>query len=88
MDQTPQKQRTIENDTPERFESDAHKIVRRHLQDKNHVITEEELRNVRVGMTPPPEEIDNVGYQGEEERPRENTDPAGTPLTPWDAVEP
>jgi hypothetical protein len=34
------------------FESDAKKIVRRHLEDKDHVITEEEIASIRVGMTP------------------------------------
>ena len=40
----------------ERFESDAKKIVRRHLEDKDHVITEEEIASIRVGMVPPTEE--------------------------------
>jgi hypothetical protein len=35
------------------FESDTQKIVRRHLEDPNHVITEEELKNIRIGMIPP-----------------------------------
>jgi len=35
------------------FESDTQKIVRRHLEDPNHVITDEDLKNIRVGMTPP-----------------------------------
>lgn len=38
-----------------RFESDTKKLVRKHLADPNHVITEEEMRNIRVGLTPPPE---------------------------------
>ena len=35
----------------ERFESDTQKIVRRHLQDKDHVITEEEIASIRIGGT-------------------------------------
>jgi hypothetical protein len=35
------------------FESDTQRIVRRHLEDPNHVITDEDLKSIRVGMTPP-----------------------------------
>lgn len=38
--------------SPLRYESDAKKIVKKHLQDKNHVITEEDIRNVRIGISP------------------------------------
>ena len=53
------KQKEFENrndneSNPDRFESDTQKIVRRHLENKNDVITEEDIRNVRVGLTPPP----------------------------------
>ena len=36
----------------ENFETDAQKVVRRHLEDENHVITDEELRNLKVGVDP------------------------------------
>ena len=36
-------------DKPERFESDADRLVHRHLADKNHTITEEELQSIRIG---------------------------------------
>jgi len=39
----------------EEFETDAQKIVRRHLENENDVITDEDLRSVRVGVTPPNE---------------------------------
>ena len=38
------------NDTGERFESDSQKIVRRHMEDEKDIITEEDIRSVRVGM--------------------------------------
>lgn len=44
-------ERNSENE--ERFESDTQRIVRQHLEDKNHVITEEDIASVRVGMVPP-----------------------------------
>jgi hypothetical protein len=37
----------------EDFESDTKKLVRRHLSDKDHVITDEEIASIRVGMIPP-----------------------------------
>ena len=43
------------------FESDTKKIVRRHLEDKDHVITEEEIASIRVGMTPPLNEDESAG---------------------------
>lgn len=42
----------------EKFETDAQKLVRRHLEDKNHTITEEELRSIKVGVDPIPDEDD------------------------------
>ncbi|HZH65618.1 MAG TPA: hypothetical protein VEY10_12065 [Flavisolibacter sp.] len=34
------------------YESDTKQIVRRHLSDPNHVITEEEIASIRIGRTP------------------------------------
>ena len=50
------------------LESDTQKIVRRHLEDPNHVITEEELKNIRIGITLPV--TDANGY--EEKKPLPN----------------
>ena len=41
----------------QRFESDTKKVMRRHLSDKDHVITEEEIASIRVGMTPPSDDV-------------------------------
>ena len=90
MENTPGKNES-RNNSSDHFESDTQKIVRRHLQDKNHVITEEEIRSVRVGMTPPLEEIDNAELRADiedENAKTNNGDSADTPLTPWDTVEP
>ncbi|HEU4633354.1 MAG TPA: hypothetical protein VFS22_05175 [Flavisolibacter sp.] len=79
----------------ERFESDTQKIVRRHLEDENHVITEDEIRNVRVGMTPPPDAPTEEAIREREEKiadrktPDENeTAPGEQQATPWDVLEP
>jgi hypothetical protein len=34
-------------------ESDARKLVWRHMSDPNHIISEEEFRNIRTGFSPP-----------------------------------
>jgi hypothetical protein len=91
MNNTPGKNTELENKTGDHFESDTQKIVRRHLEDKNHVITEDEIRSVRVGMTPPLDEIDNAELRSgseEEQAGKTGADASDAPLTPWDAVEP
>jgi hypothetical protein len=77
-----------EDKPEERFESDTQKIVRRHLENEDDVITEEDIRNVRVGMMPPLEEtmtkeeadrqFDELG-ETLEDKPENNK-----PITPWD----
>lgn len=68
---------------PGAFESDSQKVVRRHLEDKDHVITDEEIRNVRIGVSPPAN-----GLQAPTEDRNEESDPADKPVTPWDTIEP
>jgi hypothetical protein len=43
---------------PEKFETDAQKLVRRHLEDENHTITEEEIRSIKVGVDPLPKKTE------------------------------
>lgn len=78
----------------ERFESDTQKVVRRHLEDENHVITEDEIRNVRVGMAPPPDAPTEEAIREREEKtadkkgPAENETASGEKrATPWDILE-
>lgn len=86
----------------DRFESDTQKVIRRHLEDKDHVITDEDIANVRVGMVPP--EFDaatEARFEGEEAREDveedllddtkdmkkdENLDEGQ--ITPWDTIDP
>ena len=86
----------------ERFESDTQKIVRRHLENKDDVITHEDIANVRVGMVPP--EFDaatEARFEGEEAREdveedllseSENVDKDENlddkKITPWDTIDP
>ena len=57
----PDKNRKDSTSNPsEKFETDVQKLVRRHLEDPNHTITEEEIRNLRVGITDLPDESHSV----------------------------
>jgi hypothetical protein len=72
----------------ERFESDTQKLVRRHLEDPNHVITEEEIKNLRVGMSPGIDAETEKAVKALEERVQENNGDDNTerPSTPWDVM--
>lgn len=52
MKSTPLEQDKHSGGKEERFETDAQRIVRRHLENENDVITDEDLRSVRVGVDP------------------------------------
>lgn len=77
----------------DRFETDSRKIVNRHLEDEEHEISEEEMRSIRIGLSP------DVVQQKSEEKLEEFVDdaarkeatdgePETQPVTPWDAVKP
>lgn len=80
-----------------RFESDTKKIVRRHLEDPNHQISEEEIRNVRIGMSPDVEDngkeklekmVDEVEADKQSENNKEkDIEPNDDPITPWDTIQ-
>lgn len=86
----------------ERFESDTQKIIRRHLENEDDVITDEDIANVRVGMVPPEfDKATEARFEGEETREEVEDDlTAGTedmdtdenlnkgPITPWDTIDP
>ena len=75
-----------------RFQSDTNKVVQRHLKDPNHQITEEEIRNVRVGMTPPaPDDIippDEKVADRKKQDDEDQTLPGKQVITPWDTLNP
>jgi hypothetical protein len=79
----------------EQFESDTQKIVRRHLENEDDVITEEDIRNVRVGMTPPLDEPTEEAVRESEEKVADRkqideneTLPGEEQVTPWDLIDP
>ena len=80
----------------QRFESDTQKVVRRHLENKDDVITDEDLRNIRVGLTPPvvvgetqEEKLEDTIKEVERESSNtdKDTDRKDNPITPWDLVD-
>jgi len=91
-----------EEETTERFESDTQKIVRRHLENEDDVISDEDIANIRVGMVPPEfDRATEVRFQGDEAREEleddltegtadsdkdENLDKGQ--ITPWDTIDP
>ena len=91
-----------EDTVPERFESDTQKIVRRHLEDPDHVITDEEMQDIRVGMHPPEAGASTLERLKDEEALEDaekkivgNTDDIeegknkrDERITPWDTIDP
>jgi len=92
----------IENVDNERFESDTQKIVRRHLENKDDIITDEDIASVRVGLVPP--EFDSATesrFEGDEAREdvedellddtedmEKDENLANEQITPWDTIDP
>ena len=108
IDPQPRKENDVERtenkdaNQEERFLSDTQKIVRRHLENENDVITDEDIANVRVGMTPPnldaptkarfedeevKEEVEEE-YVGDEDKLDEGENPSDERVTPWDTIDP
>ncbi len=84
---------TGENSTG-KFESDTQKLSRKHMLDPNHQITDEELEQVRVGMSPGADEPTRQAVTEAEERiadtkadSDDDTLPGAQKMTPWDTVE-
>lgn len=88
------------NDT--HFESDTQKIVRRHLQNKDDIITDEDIASIRVGMIPAEfDEATAARFEGNDAREEvedellDNTDDMKKDenldegqITPWDTIDP
>ena len=87
MYQDDPKQEPFENeeDQPYTFsDEDTKKKIKRHLSDINDVITENDIKNVKVpGEDEKKEETDNSTE--DKKQPPKNTE--GNPTTPWDVVD-
>lgn len=92
----------VENVDNDRFESDTQKIIRRHLENKDDVITDEDIASVRVGMVPPEfDEATEARFEDDDAREDAEKDLlSGTQdmdkdenldkgqVTPWDTIDP
>jgi hypothetical protein len=89
--------KTSENrDTPNNkpIETDSSEIVRQHLEDENHEITDEDIRNVKIVGTEGNEPV-TTGAEIEARfgttdskvgDDNDTLDPNDRPVTPWDVV--
>lgn len=93
MSQERRDERGINSTGNDQFESDTQRIIHRHLENKDDIISEEDIRNVRVGMVPP--ETLSTDSEREEEiedqvvpvNNSENKEPNDEPLTPYDMTD-
>lgn len=94
-----ERQENTENINGERFETDTQKVVRQHLKDFDHVITDDDIANIRVGMVPPEfdattderiseaeERLGNDSDDTDETKVDENLEDER--ITPWDTIDP
>lgn len=81
----------------ERFLSDTQRIVHRHLENKDDIITEEDIASVRVGMLPPPDEPTERAIEEFEDKARDRGKiddeedgllPGEQKVSPWDTLDP
>ena len=91
MDQHQPQSPDGEKNQHQRFESDVQKLMRRHMSDPDHVISDEEMQNVRVGMSPPPDEPTQQAINEANDRiadrkadDEDDTLPGAQKMTPWD----
>ena len=80
------------------IQTDSAEIVRRHLEDENHQITEDDIRNVKIVITD--DEPITIGAEAtallvddeskstdeENDEAAHNTDPRAKPGNPWDVL--
>ena len=89
------------DDGPEStYRSDADRIVHRHLANKDDVITDDDLRNIRVGLTPPEMDAatrarfdgdeavsdleDSIADEDNDDQGANGKSSGANPINPWD----
>jgi hypothetical protein len=105
LNSLPEQEDQNRNDTPgnsnEDNLSDTQKIVRQHMEDKDHVITEEEMAKIRIGVASPEfDEATQVRFEGRDAREQKEEEILGNRkkeedenledkrITPWDTIDP
>ncbi|MBO9683881.1 MAG: hypothetical protein J7502_14650 [Flavisolibacter sp.] len=100
-DENVEKNENREDINNERFESDTQKIMRRHLENEDDIITDEDIANIRVGMVPPEfDRATEARFEGDEAREKVEDEVTGATkemnkdenldngqITPWDTID-
>lgn len=75
--------------------SDAKKLADKHLSDPNHVITEEDMSKIKVGVTGAADAPTKQAVKEAEDRiadsesdSEDDTTPGAQKMTPWDTINP
>jgi len=75
-------------------ESDANKLADKHLADPNHIITDEDMQKIKVGVTGEADEPTKQAVKEAEDRiadhksdSEEDTTPGAQKATPWDVID-
>jgi hypothetical protein len=87
MYQDDPKQEPLENEEEKPYsfsDDDTKKKIKRHLSDINDVITENDIKNVKIPGDEEPK-IDPEDVKKEDKKPSAGTE--GKPATPWDLVD-
>lgn len=66
------------NSRRKHFVSDTEKIIQRHLANKDDVITEDDIRNVRIGISPTEAGVDYPQMEGEQQGRNDRADNSPT----------
>ncbi|HVG13970.1 MAG TPA: hypothetical protein VM935_03380 [Chitinophagaceae bacterium] len=61
-------------------------IVRQHLKDPNHIITDEDIKNVEVGVFETTQEYEGEILEENAEIPKPEEGDSATPATPWEVL--
>jgi hypothetical protein len=74
-------------------ESDAKRLADKHMADPNHVITDEDLRSIRVGVVSEPDAPTKQAVAEHDEKAADHkadsdadTTPGSQKSTPWDVI--
>lgn len=94
-DENVEQTNNTENVNGDQYESDTQRIIHRHLQNKDDIITDEDIASVRVGMTPQFDEATEERFDNDEKLDQiedeilgNNEDTEKGEATPWDTVDP
>ena len=81
--------------SPEPKKSDAKELADKHLADPEHIITDEDMRKIRIGVTgeadaPTKQAVKEADNRVADKKAdsEEDTAPGAEKMTPWDTINP